>query len=391
MTPMHPRCLRDRLVRALGRHPVVVLLGARRVGKTALVRALARRRGASYHDLAHPETQARARRGLEAFVGGLRLPAVLDGLEHLPGLAHAVRRRAEAGLPAGSVLVTAGSVPAALARLIRSPQARAAVLTLHPLSLAERGGACFDLFERLAEPPSGPPPESWEAAYRAGGLPELKDLARDDREEWWRTYLSVLGGRARTKEAERERPLLALLAREGPALLNKTRWAQELGRSYLGLERALDRLEGRGWLLRLPAWAPAGFKGLARQPRLALFDTGLAGHLTGTRYPGWRERAFRLFVLLELLRHAGFAGLRPYHLRSYAGRAVDLLLKRPDGRLLAFALSPARRPAEADLGGLGWLRNRLGERLAAGYLIHAGEEAGAVAGFPAVPFRVLWP
>jgi len=370
---------------------VVVLLGARRVGKSHLVQRLARRRGVRPVDLADPATLAEARANPDRFLASLRLPAVVDGAERLPGLFSALARRVANGAPSGAFLITASGVPPALTRLIRALDGRVQVLTLGPLTQAERHGTCFNLFVRLEDPPSGPAPESWETPFATGGLPEVYGLARREREEWWRSYLQVTEGKARPRRAEGERPLLALLAQEGPALLNLSAWARQLGRSQPWVTKVLERLESRAWAVRIPAWAPPEEKGLARQDRVLLFDTGLINHLTDTRYAGERGRAFRVFALTELLRHAGFAGLSPRHLRGYKGQAVDLVLQRPDGRLLAFAFRFTQTPTPADLGDLPWLRKRLGDRLAAGYLLHAGKEVVDLEAFLAVPVRVLWP
>jgi len=387
---VQPRCLRERLERALGKRPVVVLLGPRRVGKSALVRRIARRRGMGYRDLADPETRKAAKGGAERFLEGLRLPAALDGVEGIPALFAALGRRLQT-LPSGSFLLAATGEPRGLGRLVASAPDRVEVLALDPLTQAEQSGACFDLFKALEAPPTGRPPESWERAFVTGGLPELKELLRRDRDAWWESYLATPDGRARTAEAARERPLLSLLAEEGPALLNKSAWAKRLDRSLDWIHSTLERLEARGWVRRLPAFRSPELGKLAQQPRLLLFDSGLVAHLAGTRYAGERERAFRTFALLELLRHANFAGFAPYHLRTYKGRTVDLVLERPDGRLLAFRIRATPNPSPADLGDLPWLRERLGGRLAAGYLVHTGEEARELEGFRAVPLRVLWP
>ncbi len=387
---MQPRCLRERLERALGRYPVVVLQGARRVGKSTLARRLARPRGMHYLDLGDPGVFESAKGGADRFLEGLRLPAVLDAVERLPSLLHAIRRRA-GELPAGALLLVTGGGHYALSRLVEAHPERVRVLTLDPLTQAELAGSCHDLFAALEHPPEGRPPESWERAFLTGGLPELQGLPRGDREVWWRTYLATPEGRARVEEAEKLRPLLALLAEEGPALLNKSALAKRLGHSLPWVGRALERLLARGWVVELPAWAPPDAGKLARQPRLLLFDSGLAAHLAGTRYAGERDRAFRYLVLLELLRHANFAGLRPRHLRSYQGRSVELVLERPDGKLLAFAVRAATEPGPEDLGDLPWLRERFGERLAGGYLVHAGDKVRELDGFLAVPHRVLWP
>ncbi len=343
-----------------------------------------------YLDLAEPETLREAKAGADPFLEAIRLPAALDGVERFPGLLAAVGRRVEK-LPPGSLLLAATGEPRGLSRLVGSFPEQVSVLTLDPLTQAEQSGACFDLFAALENPPEGRPPASWERAFVTGGMPEVEGLGKKERDTWWQSYLATPEGRARPAEAAKERPLLSLLAEEGPAPLNKSAWAKRLGHGLNWINPTLERLEARGWVRRLPAFRSPELGKLAQQPRLLLFDTGLVAHLAGTRYAGERERAFRTFVLLELLRHANFAGLAPYHLRTYKGREVDLVLERPDGRLLAFAIRATPEPGPTDLGDLLWLRAQLGEQLAGGYLLYAGSEVQEIEGFRAVPLRVLWP
>ncbi len=384
---MHPRCLRKRLERALGRYPVVVLLGPRRVGKSTLARRLARPRGMGFLSLGDPSRYEEAKAGVDAFLRSLRLPAAIDAVERLPTLFHAVRRRIRK-LPPGALLLVGSGRPHALARLVEAYPDRVAVLTLDPFTRAELAGACFDLFRVLEDPPNGPPPESWQRAFQAGGMPEVQGLPPRDRRAWWQAYLAAgdrIGALAKL------RPLLAHLAEEAPLLLNKSALGERVGHSHPWIREALERVLARGWVLTLPAWAPESAKKFLKQPRLLPFDSGFAHYLMGSKPLTPRHRAFRAFVLLELLRHANFAGYSARHLQSYKGKKLDLLLERPDGKLLAFAIQATADPKARDLADLAWFRDRFGERLAAGYLVHQGAEPRVLEGFLAVPYRVLWP
>ena len=57
------------------------------------------------------------------------------------------------------------------------------------------------------------------------------------------------------------------------------------------------------------------------------------------------------------------------------GDEVDLVLETWDGRVVGFEVKAGSRVQDADLSGLRLLRDRLGERFVAGFLLNLGELA----------------
>jgi predicted AAA+ superfamily ATPase len=66
---------------------------------------------------------------------------------------------------------------------------------------------------------------------------------------------------------------------------------------------------------------------------------------------------------------------RAAYFRTQTGDEVDLVLETWDGRVAGFEVKAGSRVQDSDLSGLRLLRDRLGERFMAGFLLNLGELA----------------
>jgi hypothetical protein len=82
-----------------------------------------------------------------------------------------------------------------------------------------------------------------------------------------------------------------------------------------------------------------------------------------------------------------------YHLRTREGRhEVDLILRRRDGKILAFEVKLSPSVSDADVRHLVWLRNELGEDLLDAGVITTGSDAYRRRdGFAVIPASLLGP
>jgi predicted AAA+ superfamily ATPase len=99
------------------------------------------------------------------------------------------------------------------------------------------------------------------------------------------------------------------------------------------------------------------------------------------------------FVAMEILRQAGWSvsRVRVHHYRSTGRREVDLILERPDGRLVGIEVKAATTVRERDLGGLLELKETCGERFHRGLVLHPGEAIVPLAPkIHSVPLAALW-
>lgn len=79
------------------------------------------------------------------------------------------------------------------------------------------------------------------------------------------------------------------------------------------------------------------------------------------------------------------------HFRDRAGVEVDIIIERPDGRVIAIEVKSATITNQADARGLRFLSDRLGDRMQAGLLLHTGPLTARLSErIWATPISALW-
>lgn len=340
---MLARRLQRNLDLALGRSPVVGLIGPRQVGKTTLAHAVARGRSEApvFFDLERPADRARLadpEAALRALEGRL---VVLDEIQRLPDLFPLLRvlvdERRRAGRPSGHFLVLGSASVDMLHQSSESLAGRIEYLELAPLDLVETGTGALD---RL---------------WLRGGFPE-SFLARDDvdslawRQQFAITYLERdVAAFAPRLPRETLRRFWTMLAHEQGAEFNAARLAAGLGVSAQTVSRYLDLLVDLMLVRRLPAWFENVGKRLRKAPRTYLRDSGmvhalleietldaLLGHpVCGGSWEG---------LVVENLIGAAGPTMQAHWYRTSAGAELDLLLVGA-GKRIAIEIKRATAPA----------------------------------------------
>ena len=326
---MFDRMLISSLRAAAAGFPVVVVLGARQVGKTTLARSAfpAHR----YFDLEDPLTADRFRRDarfeLDAADGaGL----VLDEAQAVPAVFAALRGAVDARCSDLGRFVVLGSAQPALVRGVSESLAgRAAIIELDPLTASEAA--------------TGESPLSWRDVWLKGGLP---DALRGDFRAWWDSYLRLVLERDLPQYGVQADPLfmrrlLTMLAHQHGGLLNSSALGSSLGVSHHTVLRHLDVLEAIYLVRRLQPYFRNIGKRLTKSPKVYLRDSGLLHHLLNIstadelfNHPS-RGASWEGFVIEDVLRRERLIHRfsQPFFWRTAAGAEIDLLLDRGDERI----------------------------------------------------------
>ena len=150
----------------------------------------------------------------------------------------------------------------------------------------------------------------------------------------------------------------------------------------------------------VPAWSTNLTSKIVKTPKGFVADSGLAASLLratpgALRVPGHPALGGLLetFVLSELnkLRSVSAIDFAIYHLRDRAGAEIDFLLEGPDGKVVGLEVKASASPSGDDAKHLRWLKDKLGDRMTAGVVLHLGSSAGSLGdGIYAVPVASLW-
>ena len=398
------RSLEPVLRQAASEFPAVVLSGPRQSGKTTLLKHMFGGEY-SYLSLDLPDVRAAALEDPRSFLANFSPPVIFDEVQYATDLLPYIRERIDARRhEPGQFLLSGSQNLLLLESVTESLAGRAAILRLLPMSRREAFGELHAPLAWEAESGTGVmrtvrPRDLWREFLR-GGYPEL--VANPDRDiHLWhsgyvQTYLErdVRSLRQVGDLTQFQSFLRALAARTGQ-LLNLSGLSRDLGLAVNTLKAWLSVLEATHQIVIVrPYFANIG-KRLVKTPKVYFTDAGTLCHLTGLRDPDHAAHGplagqlMETAVLSEILKTLTNRGLSPqvYFWRTSSGVEVDFLVEA-GARLVPVEVKKTATPRPAMARSLRRLQKDLGDRLAPGYLVHAGEGrlpmgAGVTAvGFP---------
>ena len=398
-----PRTLEITLARHAREFPVVVLTGPRQSGKTTLLRrAFPRADYVSFEPLDVRSVASSDPRGLLA---SLRRPLILDEVQHAPALLSYVQEEVDAHRGSkGRFFVTGSQNLLLMERASQTLAGRASVQTLLSLSLREQTGAANEAppWETSVRRPATRVHDGlWRHLVR-GGHPELVVAPRRDAESWLSSYRRTYVERdVRTLRRVGD-PLqfdlfLRALAARSANLLDLSDVSRDLGVAVNTVKAWLSVLEASWIVAVVRPWSGNLGTRLVKTPKVYFLDTGLLCHLCG--YGDAAQAAsgpaagaiFETAVFGELYRHAAHRGRPPriHFFRTATGHEVDFLVEH-EGGLVPVEAKATATPVPGHAAGILRLRERLGDVVRPGFVVHAGERRGPLAaGVEALPLGSL--
>lgn len=408
--PLFPRFVTSAVEAALGDTRIVVVQGARQVGKSTLVeRLLARRSGARFLTLDDPDVLAAARSDPVTFVRHDGLLGI-DEVQRAPELLLPIKARVDRDRRPGRFLLTGSAHVLMLPRLADTLTGRMELVALWPLSQGEIRGHQEGFVDRLFVPP-----RAWPVAERldkrqvlerafAGGFPEARLRTPARRAAWFESYLQTFSTRdvleiQDIEHARRLRALLALVATRTTGILNVADLSRDARLPATTTTRYLDLLEAAFLLLRLPAWSTNRRQRVVSAPKCYLTDSGLCAHLLGADLDALSGPSpaagpiLETFAVLELQKQLGWCEARAalQQLRTKDQIEVDVVLTTPTGRVAGVEVKAGASVSASDFRGLRWLQARTGAAFSQGIVLYTGDEVlGFGPGLWALPFAALW-
>ena len=409
------RVIDDELDEILPELAAVSLEGPRGIGKTAS--AERRCRTARYLD--QPAQQALAEADPSIVLGGTP-PVLIDEWQRVPAVWDAVRRSVDQGAAPGSFLLTGSATPD------RAPThtgaGRIVNIRMRPMTLPERGVAtpsvCLeDLINGTGSSVSGSTAVSladYASEVVQTGFPAIRSLAGRAHRMQLDGYLQrIIDVDFQEQGAPTRRPELLQRWMAAYAAATSTTASYETIRdaatagdgnkpaktTTIPYREVLERL----WIIDpVPAWIPSQnyLNRLSQSPKHHLADPGLAARALGLDVEALLGREGTMFgnlfeslVTLSVRVFAQHAESRVGHLRLHGGRReVDLIIERPDRKVLAMEVKLSATVRDNDVENLKWLREQLGPDIVDCVVIHTGPEAYRRRdGIAVVPAALLGP
>lgn len=404
--------------RRMSTFPVVVLAGARAVGKSVLLRELAAELEVPIVDLDDLDTRGLVARDPATFVSGPD-PVLIDEFQHVPQLLDAIKAELNRATRPGRYVITGSTRYDMLPQSAQSLTGRASVVPVWPLSQAELDGRPGRFVEQLLNDPHDVPAEAsvgvtdraeYEDRLLGGGFPLPLMLPAEARDQWFADYVALVVQRdvvALSKVRQREQlpRLLARLAAQTGQVLNIAEAARSVSVESSSAENYARLLESVFLIHRLPAWGTTLGSKVGAAPKVHTVDSGLGAHLLrlnreklARRSPQALTEFGRLvetFVVGEVLKQVSW--LEPPvtvgHWRTREQAEVDVVLERSDGMVVGIEVKASSQVSPRDGRPMETLADRLGDRWLGGVLLYLGRHTArldARRGIVAAPVDVLW-
>ncbi len=405
-----PRRAAAAIEAALNDTRVVLVNGARQVGKSTLVRHIASQSAAEWRDLDRPRDREAALADPEGFVD-TETPLIIDEIQRAPELLLSIKVAVDSDPRPGRFLLTGSSRLLGLRGLPDTLPGRMETIELWPFSQGEIDGTTDGFIDAVFR--DGPalrhtsqiPRTGYAERIVRGGLPEA--VMRTDprrRTRFFDNYVQNLIERDIRQLTEIERApqlksLLRLLAARSGTTVSANGLASELELSRPTIQRYLALLEEVYLIKQIPGWSRNIGTRITAMPKLAFVDSGIAARLLATdahalrRPEGPFGPLLEGFVTSELARQLTWSETEAdlYHYRDHNKIEVDIILEDAHGRVVGIEVKASNTVRGDDFNGLRRLADRLGDDFVVGIVLYTGTDTLPFGPrLRAMPVGALW-
>ncbi len=399
------------VVEALGDTRVVLLLGARQVGKSTLAEEIvADDHPAGSVNLDTQAPREAARSDPEGFIAGLERPVLIDEVQRGGSdLLLAVKSAVDKDKTPGQFFLTGSANLLANRKVLDALTGRVESITLWPLAQSEIEGTRGNFVDSLF---AGTPPDTDDAPVgrealvgrlAEGGYPEARLRDGSRRTRWFESYLESTLQRDLVDISDahklREMPrLLRLLASQAANIVVPSKISNSIALDRGTVESYIGLLEAVFLVRRLPAWTPGIGNREIRHSKVYVVDSGLLLHLLGADEQRLIEdgqitgKALENFVTMEILRDAEWSETAPnlFHYRQDRDE-IDVVLEDRAGKIAAVEVKASASVQSRDWRALERLRDARGKSFRCGVLLYTGEATVPLSDrIFAVPISGLW-
>lgn len=350
--------------------PIVLVIGARQVGKSTFLRKVAEP-SRKYVSLDPLDIQKQAREDPRLFLANNPAPVIFDEIQNVPELLPYIKavvdevRQTSPEKAKGMFWLTGSQQFHLMKGVSESLAGRVGILNLYGLSNAELDGRKSQPFlpdNPLPSVSAKSPIEVFTRIWR-GSYPEIATANPDTNiwsaffQSYIQTYL-MRDVRALTQVADEHKFydfLRAVAARTGQ-MLNYSSLARDADISQPTAKSYLSILETSGIVKLLYPYSRNKTRNMVSTPKLHMLDTGLAAFLTGWTSPevlmngAMAGAFFESWCVAEILKSYVNAGETPnfYYYRDKDKNEIDLVIER-NGKIYPVEFKKAATVSKADV------------------------------------------
>jgi predicted AAA+ superfamily ATPase len=317
------RAITDKLLVLAQQYPVVTITGPRQSGKTTLCKHVFPKK--PYVSLESIECRNAARENPQAFLDQFPQGAIIDEIQHVPGLTSAIQVRVDEVKQNGLFIITGSCNFSVLNVTSQSLAGRTAILHLLPFTYDEISGHAMC-------------PKDLDTLLYTGFYPRIFDQKLPATEALSFYTTSYIERDVRMllniHNIDKFTLFLKLCAARTGSIVNLSSLGKECGVKHNTVKSWLAILQASYIITLLRPHHRNFKKRLIKSPKLYFIDVGLACYLLEIFSPvalkkhSLRGALFETFIISELIKHR-FNAAQPnnlYYFRDNVGNEIDILL-----------------------------------------------------------------
>ncbi|MEA1892587.1 MAG: ATP-binding protein [Campylobacterota bacterium] len=382
---MKKRTLEGILKIALDTFPVVLLNGARQVGKSTL----ALDNFKNYLTFDDGELRLYAKENPKGFLKNLELPICLDEIQKVPTLLEYIKMQIDRQRKNGDFLLTGSSNVLDHKESKDTLAGRLCELRLHPLSSKEKNDKPNEnIIEKLLKRDFKLQKKDYSDEIIEhildGGYPEILALEGLQKDLWFKSYIATYIERdardlADIRDIDSFIKFVNVLATRSGSILNKSSLSNDIGIKDITTDNYLSIINRiyQATLLK-PYYANIG-KQFIKSPKLFFNDTGVLcsllrinskEKLLDSHYSG---QIFETYIFCELQKHISYLDKRcdMFHYRTNDKKEIDFCLE-VENQLLAIEVKQSSSVKKDDFKHIIDLQNRSNKKCL-GIVFYNGE------------------
>lgn len=373
-------------IRYLSKHfPVVMVCGARQVGKTTLLKYIAEtEKNIQYVTLDYPRVRQLAKEDPELFLQQYKTPLIIDEIQYAPELLSFIKIKVDESGENGEYYLTGSQMFHMMNKVSESLAGRVGILSMYSMSRAEIEGRDAAPFVpgNIAQFSSDDSISDIFDKILRGGMPRMITDSELLPEDFYGSYMQTYLERdirelINIKDESKFVKFISCIA---------ARTSQEVNLSDIARDVEIDRKTADGWLsilvssgivFLLKPYSGNTIKRIIKRPKLYFMDTGLACYLSmwnnarALELSAMSGAMFENYVISEIVKGYVNQGIdvrsRLCYYRDSNGKEIDLMILE-NGKIYPIEIKKSADPGKGALKNFSVL-SQLSEEVAEGAVL----------------------
>ena len=338
------RCLEAR-VKELAKHfPVVLVCGARQVGKTTLLKKIAEEiSDIQYVTLDHPRIRALAKTDPELFLQQYSAPVIIDEIQYAPELLPYIKIKVDEKRRNGQYYLTGSQMFTMMNNVSESLAGRVGILSMYSMSRSEiegRDSVPFNPSAIKSFTSDDTISEIFEKILR-GGMPQIISDPGLSYEDYYGSYMQTYIERdirdlINIQNEGKFTKFISCVAARTSQEVNLADIAKNVDVDQKTADRWLSILVTSGIVVLLNPYFGNTIKRIVKRPKLYFMDTGLACYLSmwnnarALELSAMAGAMFENYVISEIYKSYANNGIEARSMLTYYrdnhGKEIDLMI-----------------------------------------------------------------